>query len=176
MRNTFCRVLSVLLLLTAMLVALEWFRSGSHWDEVSIGAAGRMVSLASEPGQVCLALFVSPPGLPDTRLPRISCHSEKVSGDNFWVDARIRNGFGWRLLGVGYAYQSSGAQATRVFFVPHWLIGVMLSAYPLLRSWRRWRSRPCSYPACAKCGYNLTGNVSGVCPECGEKIVPKRQA
>ena len=21
-----------------------------------------------------------------------------------------------------------------------------------------------------KCGYNLTGNVSGVCPECGEKI------
>ena len=30
---------------------------------------------------------------------------------------------------------------------------------------------------CLKCGYNLTGNVSGVCPECGEKVeagtVPK---
>ena len=23
---------------------------------------------------------------------------------------------------------------------------------------------------CRKCGYNLTGNVSGVCPECGEKV------
>jgi hypothetical protein len=23
---------------------------------------------------------------------------------------------------------------------------------------------------CIKCGYNLTGNVSGICPECGEKI------
>ena len=23
---------------------------------------------------------------------------------------------------------------------------------------------------CQKCGYNLTGNVSGVCPECGEQI------
>ena len=23
---------------------------------------------------------------------------------------------------------------------------------------------------CLKCGYNLTGNVSGICPECGEKI------
>jgi hypothetical protein len=23
---------------------------------------------------------------------------------------------------------------------------------------------------CQKCGYNLTGNTSGVCPECGEKI------
>lgn len=25
-------------------------------------------------------------------------------------------------------------------------------------------------PACAKCGYDLTGNVSGICPECGERI------
>jgi hypothetical protein len=23
---------------------------------------------------------------------------------------------------------------------------------------------------CAECGYNLTGNVSGVCPECGVRI------
>jgi hypothetical protein len=23
---------------------------------------------------------------------------------------------------------------------------------------------------CRKCGYNLTGNVSGVCPECGQRI------
>jgi hypothetical protein len=23
---------------------------------------------------------------------------------------------------------------------------------------------------CQKCGYNLTGNVSGVCPECGERV------
>ena len=25
-------------------------------------------------------------------------------------------------------------------------------------------------PICVPCGYNLTGNVSGVCPECGTKI------
>ncbi len=25
-------------------------------------------------------------------------------------------------------------------------------------------------PTCQFCGYNLTGNVSGVCPECGERI------
>jgi len=23
---------------------------------------------------------------------------------------------------------------------------------------------------CIHCGYNLTGNVSGVCPECGERV------
>ena len=26
-------------------------------------------------------------------------------------------------------------------------------------------------PQCVKCGYNLTGNVSGVCPECGKSLV-----
>jgi hypothetical protein len=26
---------------------------------------------------------------------------------------------------------------------------------------------------CQACGYNLTGNVSGVCPECGEKVRPQ---
>ena len=25
-------------------------------------------------------------------------------------------------------------------------------------------------PTCVKCGYNLTGNVSGTCPECGKKV------
>jgi hypothetical protein len=27
-----------------------------------------------------------------------------------------------------------------------------------------------NYPVCAVCGYNLTGNVSGVCPECGRMM------
>jgi hypothetical protein len=24
---------------------------------------------------------------------------------------------------------------------------------------------------CAACGYSLTGNLSGVCPECGKKVI-----
>ena len=32
-----------------------------------------------------------------------------------------------------------------------------------------WRDRPVPAHCCQKCGYNLTGNVSGRCPECGEK-------
>jgi hypothetical protein len=34
----------------------------------------------------------------------------------------------------------------------------------------RGREYPPGY--CRACGYNLTGNVSGVCPECGTKIKP----
>ena len=32
-----------------------------------------------------------------------------------------------------------------------------------------WRDRRYPRQCCQKCGYNLTGNVSGRCPECGEK-------
>lgn len=31
-------------------------------------------------------------------------------------------------------------------------------------------------PRCAICGYNLTGNVSGVCPECGTPVPPTGNA
>ena len=49
--------------------------------------------------------------------------------------------------------------------VPLWIPLVAL-AVPTALVWRRWfrRARP---GHCPRCGYNLTGNVSGVCPECG---------
>ncbi len=50
--------------------------------------------------------------------------------------------------------------------VSRWLVGAaILYGGPAVR--RRMRHRR---GLCAKCGYNLTGNVSGVCPECGTPI------
>jgi len=40
-------------------------------------------------------------------------------------------------------------------------------------TWYLFRAdRPAVIPPghCRKCGYDLTGNISGVCPECGERI------
>ena len=36
---------------------------------------------------------------------------------------------------------------------------------------RQQRWRRASWGECQGCGYNLTGNISGRCPECGMKIV-----
>jgi hypothetical protein len=54
-----------------------------------------------------------------------------------------------------------------VFILPLW-IPFLLVAIPT--GFLFWRDRriPCGH--CQKCGYNLTGNTSGVCPECGEQI------
>jgi hypothetical protein len=70
----------------------------------------------------------------------------------------------------------------RLLRIPYWFL-VAISLLPgvwwMRRSVRRWReeSRP-RQGLCVTCGYNLTGNISGVCPECGQKldaqVVPKR--
>jgi hypothetical protein len=52
--------------------------------------------------------------------------------------------------------------------LPLWLPIVLVG---LPTAWLSWRDRRRIPPGhCRKCGYNLTGNVSGVCPECGEKM------
>lgn len=37
----------------------------------------------------------------------------------------------------------------------------------------RWKAVPDPWRYCSGCGYDLTGNESGVCPECGEGIREK---
>jgi hypothetical protein len=58
-----------------------------------------------------------------------------------------------------------------VVSIPCWAVAApaaLLPAGRLVSSVRRrLRRRRC---ACGSCGYDLTGNVSGVCPECGDKV------
>jgi len=58
--------------------------------------------------------------------------------------------------------------------LPTWLPCLLLAMGPLWAfyrgPWRRRRRR--AKGLCAACGYNLTANVTGVCPECGT-VVPK---
>ena len=49
--------------------------------------------------------------------------------------------------------------------VPMWIPFVLI-AVPSFIAWRVTRHLP---GHCRKCQYDLTGNVSGVCPECGSK-------
>lgn len=51
-------------------------------------------------------------------------------------------------------------------YLPLWLPLVMI-AIPTVLLWWRDRKRPHGY---CPCGYDLTGNVTGVCPECGQAV------
>lgn len=56
-----------------------------------------------------------------------------------------------------------GGNATEVV-VPLWL-GVLIFGLPTTILWYRDRRKPLR--VCRKCAYDLRGNTSGVCPECG---------
>jgi hypothetical protein len=56
--------------------------------------------------------------------------------------------------------------ARRIRF-PFWGM-LILAALPTAIVWCRDRRPPKGH--CCKCGYNLTGNTSGTCPECGELV------
>ena len=52
------------------------------------------------------------------------------------------------------------------------LVLVELATIPAVIAFRRqWdREQRAKHNQCLACGYNLAGNVSGTCPECGNKI------
>jgi hypothetical protein len=51
-----------------------------------------------------------------------------------------------------------------VAVIPIWLLALLV-AVPTVRLWRRDRRRRPGH--CQRCSYDLTGNTSGICPECG---------
>lgn len=75
----------------------------------------------------------------------------------------------WDQMGLRLPYvEVSPQQATRKIIevgVPFWLL-FTLFILPTIWMFRR---RRIAGPGCRYCGYDLTGNVSGVCPECGRE-------
>jgi hypothetical protein len=91
---------------------------------------------------------------------------EKIS--NNWLGSWVgvtefpdRNSFGLALPGR-FQMGRYGASGTAVpFWLPLLIIAALMTAVSILD-----RRRPL-VGHCRKCNYNLTGNTSGICPECG---------
>jgi hypothetical protein len=74
--------------------------------------------------------------------------------------------------GIHWFKETSREHTTNNLQLPLWHSSVLLALYPTIAfirsSIRRWRRR--GHGLCVKCSYDLTGNESGVCPECGTRI------
>jgi len=95
---------------------------------------------------------------------------EAVEDQGFWALDWVqrRDGFEWVPGLIRGTMLPSGP--VWGLWLPLWIPFVAFIAYPtvafLRGPARRWRRRRAG--RCIRCGYDLTGNESGVCPECGQ--------
>jgi len=92
--------------------------------------------------------------------PKTSGISHVVLGFGFWNGAMgIRTGDG-----------RYSATIRHVADVPHYAIeflSIILPGWSIAKLRRKHDAPP---PTCSRCGYDLTGNTSGICPECGTAV------
>ncbi|HEX4793630.1 MAG TPA: hypothetical protein VH370_07560 [Humisphaera sp.] len=74
----------------------------------------------------------------------------------------------WSVCGFTYSpFDIQSVVSVRLMEIPDWFV-TMVAALPA--AWLGYRALRRKNPAgCPACGYNLTGNISGICPECGRQ-------
>ena len=68
-----------------------------------------------------------------------------------------------------------GGKHILLFAAPFWVIVMLTGSVSLALKLLSASHRRSKGEVCRTCGYNLTGNVSGTCPECGTKRQPFRR-
>jgi len=160
-----------LLVFVATVVLWAYSRSGCHFYHW--GNAGREFELDSGGGLIELTYAA------DTSLVNPLCGwkiAHNDSPNSLWTGVTPgprRAGFAFyvlRTVGRPAGNWRIGGRRLFLVFFPHWSVALLASCLPLYCVFRLTVGRKRRREGhCVHCGYNLTGNLSGVCPECGEK-------
>jgi len=180
MKSRFRRLLFNILgsLSLVLVVALGplWRRSYRTVDHLAYSRwgtfdSGYSISLSSYNGQLIFG-FARLSGIVAHRGSRSSFtphgqfqHSQVPAAQAKWqpfARSAGRYGFSYFILPRSRGWGGSA---------PCWAVAAFLAVLPVTASMQfiRSRRRP-EAGFCIPCGYNLTGNTSGICPECGAKI------
>jgi len=156
--NTLAAISLLLLLAVAGLWIDSYFAYGVLGYEGSSWVLGGM----SDGGQCAILCGSSEMG--DAAGGWLTGHSEAGGGSLNAFVSPYSVGFGgaW-----GFELHSA---VLYVLVVPHWSLLLLLAGLPVM--WMiKWRKRRRFGPnVCDRCAYDLTGNQTGICPECGASI------
>lgn len=166
-------------LLLSMGTLCLWIRSYWQWDQVIWTRAVSCVLVSS--GGLCE--FCWGFGEPDqSRWCLYSAADAKEMDDTHWGGAwlwklapcsdgvKLRVGaFSLLVFPRGILNDNGGAL---FLTLPHWFVSVVCVIPPTIILYRhRCKRKRQSRSLCASCGYDLRGNISGICPECGKATV-----
>jgi len=151
-RGLLLNVLATLSLMVCLCGIVVWGRSYEVGHQVHVAWGPRSVWVVSEGGSFAVAMMLRP-----------ERHGVRCT----WGSYAKRAGAAAALHGLWHFGRAPEVGAFDVV-VPQWVVPAVFAPLPAARiaRWRRLRRRPAT-TTCGGCGYDLTGNVSGVCPECG---------
>ena len=161
--------LTLLSLLLCVALCALWVRSYQVSQFVGWSDASRFVGALSMGGLVRLEHGTYPGE--SQGWSRVSYPTP--AGPGLWAEAGARDRRGGWLKRLGFAYvrftyDAAGRQVRRALYVPHALPAGLAALAPLVRLRRHLRAKRRRVEGrCRSCDYDLTGNVSSVCPECG---------
>ena len=166
-----CKAVIVVLTLGAVGVGLNSVPSsrGQYWEIATWGTTSGEPRFHLRMQRWCVVLeswTLHDPAGYGRRLPK----------NNYYGNHMGIAGFYYREGDINVVKVSQGASSEswyrrRGLWCPGWFITVLLATYPtiaFIRQLHRHRRRKRRKRGeCVECGYNLTGNVTGVCSECG---------
>lgn len=141
-----------------MMIVAAWIASGAYWIHVETG--DWLTSLGDGSLRFVRGLPATPPEV-ERQFDigrRIGSHLRV--GSTPWTFPSLRS---WPTAKkMGYLL---------VIFLPLW-VPLVLVGVPSAILW--WSDRRTPKGHCRSCDYDLTGNVSGICPECGTPVPDAR--
>ncbi len=160
----------VCLVATVLLCA----RSYEKLDGVTIWlSATWSIGFSSGRGMVLMGITESTrvDGTPRRRITLETSELRAIRRETLDTVFPLDNKFGWDAGSFVHRYEGWRLRNGSVWF-PHWALALALGVLPV---WWAQSRLLCRYyrrrlGLCVMCGYDLTGNESGRCPECGEAV------
>ena len=153
---------AVVSLAALVLVSYSWSRSRWHRDTLAVPVSYVSSVFVESRGSVMRFGHAYDEALPV--YGRLRLTSEPTRS----LPSYLRPSWGLSIARYGRT------RVGRAVSVPDWVVAALLCISPavtLTRGYRRCRREGAH--RCLTCGYDLTGNISGVCPECGTRISAK---
>jgi hypothetical protein len=156
-RRRLFNLASVLSLLLSVATLALWVRSMAHDDEWGT-LCGQL-----DYTKVRVALVLGCSFSLSSSHGTLAFDTETGSDGGAWRDCGHMS-----IAGFSYVHEKFGSMDDHTFAVPHWAVAAMLF---VPWGWNRYSCRRKEMmTSCPICGYNLTANTSGVCPECGTPV------
>ena len=170
MRHRLFTAVSVLSLVACLALTALCVRSYRIGDTFTAFSPNAIYSVVVEQGRIVLACDIDRGRHLWPRGARRAFHTSDRPPHESWAVQFLYDNH------QGLYDDRRGASGNRIVF-PIWLLAVASGMVPACwlsaLLWRRGRRKA---GGCRRCGYNLTGNTSGVCPECGMPILPSQMA